>query len=179
MTSDPRPSHEEVDPLPRGWLSLRDVAFAIGIGLVLAFVLAVITPGTRTHLLGGTERRETTVVSVREAPREGDPDRVVTTYGLRWSDDGETKEASFRRSGPPRREVGETWSLWVSADGSSVETGSPRSTWLLLGLGMPLFALVIGSLVRWRGRVVASASMKEADRAEARRVRRASRSSTR
>ncbi|NYE37218.1 hypothetical protein F4692_002351 [Nocardioides cavernae] len=175
MTTDPRRAVEEVEPPRRSLLSLGDVAFAIGIGLVLAFVLAVITPGTRSHLLGGTERRDTTVVSVREAPREGDPDRVVTTYGLRWSDDGEAREATFRRSGPPRRDVGETWSLWVSEDGSSVETSSPRTTWLLLGVGMPVFALVIGALVRWRGRVMSRASRRQADRIEAARSRRAAR----
>lgn len=177
MTGDPRPGVEEVAPARRSLLSLGDVASAVGIGLVLAFALAVITPGTRTHLLGGTEQRETTVVSVREAPREGDPGRVVTTYDLRWSDGGEAREATFRRSGPPDRSVGDTWTLWVSPDGSSVETSSPRTTWLLLGIGMPLFALVIAALVRWRGRVVSRSAIKEADRIEARRQRRSSRPS--
>ena len=71
MTTDPRPGPEEHEPEHRGWLSLGDVVFGIGIGLVLAVVLAVLTPGTRAHLLGGTDQRETTVVSVHEGPRPG------------------------------------------------------------------------------------------------------------
>ena len=66
VTADPRPVPEEHGPEHRGWLSLGDVAFGIGIGLVLAVVLAVLTPGTRDHLLGGTDQQETTVVSVHE-----------------------------------------------------------------------------------------------------------------
>jgi hypothetical protein len=151
------------------------VAFGIGIGLVLAVVLAVLTPGTRDHLLGGTDQQETTVVGVREGARDDDSDRVVTTYELRWSDGGDVRTATFRRTGPPRREVGDTWTLWVSPDGTSVETSSPRATWLWLGIGMPAFVLLIGALVRWRGRVMARASIREADRIEAARRRRASR----
>ncbi|MFC7727754.1 hypothetical protein ACFQW6_21805 [Nocardioides sp. GCM10028917] len=180
MTTDPRPGPEEHDPPHHRWLSPGDVALAIGIGLVLAFVLAVVTPGTRAHLLGGTDLRETTVVGVREGARDDRRDRVVTTYELRWSDGDDVRTATFRRSGPSRREVGDTWTLWVSPDGTSVETSSPRATWLWLGLGMPAFALLIGALVRWRGRVMARSALREADRIEADRIearrRRASRS---
>jgi hypothetical protein len=176
VTTDPRPGPEELDPPHRSWLSPGDVALGIGIGLVLAFVLAVVTPGTRAHLLGGTDRRETTVVGVREGARDDDSDRVVTTYELRWSDGEDVRTATFRRTGPPRREVGDTWTLWVSPDGTSVETSSPGATWLWLGIGMPAFALLIGALVRWRGRVMARSAVREADRIEARRRRRASRS---
>ena len=165
----------EHDPPHHGWLSRGDVVLAIGLGLVLAFVLAVVTPGTRTHLLGGTDRRETTVVGVREGARDDRRDRVVTTYELRWSDGDDVRTATFRRSGPSTREVGDTWTLWVSPDGTSVETSSPRATWLWLGIGMPLFVLLIGALVRWRGRVMATSALREADRIEARRRRRASR----
>ena len=70
MTTDSRPGPVEHDPPHRGWLSRGDVVLAIGLGLVLAFVLAVVTPGTRAHLLGGTDRRETTVVGVREGARD-------------------------------------------------------------------------------------------------------------
>ena len=174
MTTDPRPGVEEVEPPHTTWLSAGDVAFGIGIGLVLAVVLAVVTPGTRTHLLGGTDRRETTVVGVREGARDDETDRVVTTYELRWSDGDDVRTATFRRSGPPRRDVGDTWTLWVSPDGTSVETSSPRATWLWLGIGMPVFVLLIGALVRWRGRVMARSALREADRIEARRQRRAS-----
>ena len=180
MTTDPRPGPEEHDPPHHRWLSPGDVALAVGIGLVLAFVLAVVTPGTRAHLLGGTDLRETTVVGVREGARDDRRDRVVTTYELRWSDGDDVRTATFRRSGPSRREVGDTWTLWVSPDGTSVETSSPRATWLWLGLGMPAFALLIGALVRWRGRVMARSALREADRIEADRIearrRRASRS---
>ena len=174
MTTDPRPGPAEHEPSHHGWLSPGDVVLAIGIGLVLAFVLAVVTPGTRDHLLGGTDRRETTVVGVREGARDEETDRVVTTYELRWSDGGDVRTATFRRTGPSRREVGDTWTLWVSPDGTSVETSSPRATWLWLGIGMPVFVLLIGALVRWRGRVMARSVVREADRIEARRQRRAS-----
>jgi hypothetical protein len=176
VTTDPRPGTEEHEPEHRGWLSLGDVAFGIGIGLALAVVLAVLTPGTRAHLLGGTDQRETTVVSVHEGPRTEEDDRILTSYGLRWSEGDDVRTATFRRSGPQEREVGDTWTLWVSPDGSSLEASSPLSTWLWLGIGMPVFVLVIGALVRWRGRVMASASIREADRIEAARRRRASRS---
>lgn len=174
MTTDPRPSHEEVDPLPRGWLSLADVALGIGMGLLLAAVLAVLLPDVRTHLLGGTDERVTTVVGVREGHRDNDVDRPLTTYDLRWSDGDDVRTATFRRSGVPDREVGDTWTLWVSPDGSAVETSSPLTTWLWLGIGFPVFTLVIGAVVRWRGRAMAKATIKAADRAEARRLRRAS-----
>ena len=177
MTTDPRPGVEEVEPPHTAWLSPGDVAFGIGIGLVLAVVLAVVTPGTQTHLLGGTDRRETTVVGVREGARDDETDRVVTTYELRWSDGDDVRTATFRRSGPSRREVGDTWTLWVSPDGTSVETSSPRATWLWLGIGLPAFVLLIGVLVRWRGRVMARSAVREADRIEAARRRRASRAS--
>ena len=101
---------------------------------------------------------------------------MLTSYELRWSEGDDLRTATFRRSGPREREVGDTWTLWVSPDGSSVEASSPLSTWLWLGIGMPAFALVIGALVRWRGRVMARASIREADRIEADRRRRASRS---
>ena len=176
MTADPQPGPEEHEPPHRGWLSPGDVVLAVGIGLVLAAVLAVVTPGTLAHLLGGTDRRETTVVGVSDGAQDDETDRVVTTYELRWSDGDEVRTATFRRTGPPRREVGETWALWVSPDGTSVETSSPRATWLWLGIGLPAFALLIGVIVRWRGRVMARSADREADRMEARRQRRASRS---
>ena len=176
MTTGPRSHHDEHEPRHSGWLSPGDVILGIGMGLVLAAVLVVLMPGTRAHLLGGTDQRETTVVAVSGRPRSGDDDRTVTSYDLRWSDDGDVRTATFRRSGPPQREVGDPWTLWVSPDGTSVETSSPLATWLWLGIGMPVFVLVIGALVRWRGRVMARAHLREADRIEAARQRRASRS---
>ena len=175
MTDDPRPGSEEHEPPPSGWLSPGDVAFGVGIGLVLAVVLVALMPGTRVHLLGGTDQRETTVVAVSEGPRPGEDDRTLTSYELRWSDGDVVRTATLRRSGPPERGVGDTWTLWVSPDGSSVETSSPLATWLWLGIGLPAFVLVIGAIVRWRGRVVATAAIREADRIEAARLRRASR----
>lgn len=174
--TDARPGSEEREPLDRGWLSPGDVVFGIGIGLVLAVVLVALMPGTRAHLLGGTDQERTTVVGVREGPRPGEDDRTLTSYELRWSDGDVVRTATFRRSGPPQREVGDTWTLWVSPDGSSVETSSPLATGLWLGIGLPAFVLVIGAIVRWRGRVVARAPLREADRIEAARLRRASRS---
>ncbi len=176
MTTDPGTGLDGGAPEPPTRLTARDVALAIGIGLVLAAVLALITPGARTHLLGGTDPRETTVVAVRDGTRPDEVGRPLTTYDLRWSDGDDVRTATFRRSGPPDREVGDTWTLWVSPDGSSVETSSPLATWLWLGIGLPAFVLLIGAIVRWRGRVKAKAVIKEADRIEARLRRRAERS---
>jgi hypothetical protein len=176
VTDDPRPGVEEREAQPRGWLSPGDVIFGIGVGLVLAVVLVALMPGTRVHLFGGTDQRETTVVAVREGPRPGEDDRALTSYVLRWSEGGGDRTATFRRSGPAQREVGDTWTMWVSPDGSSVETSSPLATWLWLGIGLPAFVLVIGAIVRWRGRVMARSAVREAERIEAARRRRASRS---
>ena len=172
MTTDPGTGLDGGAPEPPSRLTARDVALAIGIGLVLAAVLALITPGASSHLLGGTDRRDTTVVAVRDGTRPDEVDRPLTTYDLRWSDGDDVRTATFRRSGRPDREVGDTWTLWVSPDGSAVETSSPLTTWLWLGIGLPAFTLLIGVLVRWRGRVIARAAIKEADRIEARRRRR-------
>lgn len=176
MTTDPQAGLEGGAPEAPGRLSVRDVVLGIGIGLVLAAVLAVITPDVRTHLLGGTDRQETTVVAVREGTRPGEVGRPLTTYELRWSVADEERTTTFRRSGEPDHEVGDTWVLWISPDGSAVETSSPLTTWLWLGIGLPVFVLVIGAIVRWRGRTMAKAVLKEADRIEAGRQRRASRS---
>ena len=175
MTGDPRPGFDEREAQQRGWLSPGDVVLGVGIGLVLAVVLVALMPGTRAHLLGGTDQEETTVIAVREGPRPGEDDRSLTSYVLRWSEGDDVRSTTFRRSGPPQREVGDTWTLWVSPDGSSVETSSPLATWLWLGIGLPAFALVIGAIVRWRGRVMARSAIREADRIEAARLRRASR----
>lgn len=176
MTTDPGTGLDGGAPEPSSRLTARDVALAIGIGLVLAAVLALITPGVRTHLQGGTDRRDTTVVAVREGTRPDEVDRPLTTYDLRWTDGDDVRTATFRRSGRPDREVGDTWTLWVTPDGSAVETSSPLATWLWLGIGLPAFTLLIGVMVRWRGRVVERSALKEADRIEARHQRRAARS---
>lgn len=143
---------------------------------MLAAVLALITPGARTHLLGGTDRRDTTVAAVRDGARPDEADRTLTTYDLRWSDGDDVRTATFLRSGRPDREVGDTWTLWISPDGSAVETSSPLATWLWLGIGLPVITLLIGAMVRWRGRVMERSVIKEADRIDARRLRRVSRS---
>jgi len=159
-----------------GWLSPRDVALGIGAGLVLAVALVLLTPGARTHLLGGTDLRETTVVAVREDTVPGEVGKPRTTYDLRWSVGGDVRTATLRRAGRPDHEVGDTWDLWVSPDGSVVEATSPLTTWLSLGLGLPAFALLVGTIVRWRNRVMARDVLKEADRIEARRRRASQRS---
>ena len=176
MSSDARPGFEEHDRPHRGWLSRGDVALGIGVGLLMAAVLVALMPDTRTHLLGGTDRRETTVVAVREGDLSDDVERPVTTYDLRWSEGDDQRSATFRRSGPADREVGDTWALWVSPDGSAVETSSPLATWLWLGIGLPAFVLLIGVLVRWRGRVMARSVLREADRIDEARRRRAAQS---
>jgi len=153
-------------------LTARDVALGIGIGLVLAAVLIVVTPGMGTHLFGGTDLRETTVVDVREGQVPGEVDKPRTTYDLTWSVGDDVRTSTLRRAGEADHEVGDTWALWVSPDGSVVETTSPRTTWLWLGIGLPVFALVIGAIVRWRGRTIAKSVIKEADRIEARRASR-------
>ena len=175
MTTDPRAEGYD-NPEPPRRLSVRDVVLAVCVGLVLAAALVVLTPGSRTHLLGGTDLRETTVVAVREGSVPDEVDKPRTTYDLSWSDGDEVRTATFHRAGRPDREVGDTWSLWVSPDGSVVETTSPRTTWLALGIGLPLFVLLIGLIVRWRNRAVAMAPLKEADKIEAGRLRRASQS---
>ena len=50
-----------------------------------------------------------------------------------------------------------------------VETTSPLTTWLWLGIGLPAFVLLIGAIVRWRNRAMARAVLEEADKIEARR----------
>ena len=174
MTTDPRAEGYD-NPEPPRWLSVRDVLLAVCVGLVIAAALVLLTPGSRTHLLGGTDLRGTTVVAVREGAVPDDVDKPRTTYDLSWSDDGEVRTATFSRAGSPDREVGDTWSLWVSPDGSVVETTSPQTTWLALGIGLPLFVLLIGLIVRWRNRTMVMAPLKEADKIEARRLRRAAR----
>ena len=101
MTTDPRPGPEEHEPAHRGWLSPGDVVLGIGIGLVLAVVLAVVTPGTRAHLLGGTDQSgDDRRGRPRGRPGPEEDDRVLTTYELRWSDGDDVRTATFRRSGP-------------------------------------------------------------------------------
>jgi hypothetical protein len=175
VTTDPRAEGYD-NPAPPPWLSVRDVLLAVCVGLVIAAALVLLTPGSRTHLLGGTDLRETTVVAVREGAVPDDVDKPRTTYDLSWSDDGEVRTATFSRAGRPDREAGDTWSLWVSPDGSVVETTSPQTTLLALGIGLPLFVLLIGLIVRWRNRTMAMAPLKEADKIEAGRQRRSSRS---
>jgi hypothetical protein len=176
VTTDPSRGLDGGAPESPSRLTARDVALAIGIGLVLAAVLVVVTPGMRTHVFGGTDLRETTVLAVREGTVPGDVDKPRTTYDLSWSVGDDVRTATFRRAGHADREVGDTWALWVSPDGSVVEATSPQTTWLWLGIGLPVFVLVIGAIVRWRGRTMARAVIKEADRIEARRRRRAPRS---
>jgi hypothetical protein len=171
VTTDPRAEGYD-DPEPPRWLSVRDVVLAVCIGLVLAAALVLLTPGSRTHLFGGTDLRETTVVAVREGEVPDEVDKPRTTYDLRWSDGDDVRTATFSRAGDPDREVGDTWSLWVSPDGSVVETTSPQATRLWLGIGLPLFVLLIGLIVRWRNRSMAMAPLKEADKIEAGRLRR-------
>jgi hypothetical protein len=167
VTSDPRPGVEEPDP-HRVRVTLKDIRTGVGIGLVLAALLVLLLPDLRTHLLGGTEERETRVTAVTEGTRDDDADRPVTTYALRWSDGDETRTATFRRSGPPSRGVGDTWTLWVSPDGSSVETDPPLTTWLWFVVAIPAFTTLIGLVVRWRER----ATERTAARVEARRAAR-------
>lgn len=146
--------------------------FGLVIGLLLAAVLVAVTPDLRTHLLGGTDERVTTVIGVQEGTRSGDSDRPLTTYVVRWEDGADVRSATYRRSGPPRREVGETWTLWVAPDGSTVEAESPLVTWLWLGLGLPVASLVLGMLWQWRQRVFARSILRDVERRAERRARR-------
>lgn len=169
--SDPRPGFEAVSRR-RAWVRMprSEVVFGMLVGLALAAVLVAVTPDARTHMFGGTTWRPTTVTSATVAPRDGDRGRDLTTYQLAWTDDaGRARSATFKRSGPPRRDAGDTWRLWVSDDGSTVETDSPLATWLLMGLGMPLFSVLMGWLWSWRQRVLAGALLRDAERRAARR----------
>jgi heme exporter protein D len=173
MTADPRPGFEERERPHRRWLTRGDVVFGAVVGLLLAAGLVAVMPDVRTHLFGGTDRQVTTVIGVREGTRSGDSDRPLTTYVVRWEDGDDVRSATYRRSGPPRREVGETWALWVAPDGSTVEAESPLVTWLWLGLGLPVASLVLGLLWEWRQRVFARMILRDVERHAARRARRA------
>ena len=172
---DPRPGFEEHSRPHRRWLSRGDLIFSLGVGVVLAVVLIAVLPDLRTHVLGGTEKRETTVVGVHEGTRAGESDRPVTTYDLVWVDASGPVRGTFKRSGPPRRDVGDSWELWVSPDGSVVEGESPLVTWLWLGLGIPATSLVIGLLWQWRQRVLARSIVRGVERHEARLARKTAR----
>jgi hypothetical protein len=113
------------------------------------------------------------VIGVREGTRSGDSDRPLTTYVVRWEDGDHVRSTTYRRTGPPRREVGETWTLWVAPDGSTVEAESPLVTWLWLGLGLPVASLVLGLLWEWRQRVFARMMLRDVERHAARRARKA------
>ena len=175
MTSAPSPGSEGIDP-HRVRIAPKDLRTGVGIGLVLVALLVLFLPDLRTHLLGGTEERETTVTAVTEGTRSDDSDRPVTTYALRWSDGDEIRTATFRRSGPPSRDVGDTWTLWVSPDGSSVETDPPLTTWLWLVILIPAFTTLIGLIVRWRERATERTAARVEEKQAARRRRRAARS---
>ena len=172
MPDDPRPGVEEVERPGGPWVTSGDLVFGIVAGLVLAAALAAALPDLRTHLLGGTDRRETTVVDVRIGTRTDGSDRPLTTYDLQWREAGEVRSATHRRSGPPRHEVGETWTLWVSPDGSAVEEESPLVTWAWLGGGLPAICVLLGLLWRWRERVMQRLLHRDVERWAARRRRR-------
>lgn len=152
------------------WLPRAEVAFGLAVGLLLSAVLVGVLPSARVHMFGGTEERQTTVIGVRERPHDGDSGRVVTEYVLRWTENGNASSTEFARSGPPRREVGDTWELWVSPDGATVTDSSPLATWLWLGVGIPAFSLLMGLLWQWRQRVLSRSLLREVD-AHARRGR--------
>ena len=173
MTGDPRPGFEERERPHRWWLTRGDVAFGVVAGLLLAAVLVAVMPDVRTHLLGGTDERVTTVIGVREGTRPGDSDRPLTTYVVRWEDGADVRSATYRRTGPPRREVGQTWTLWVSPDGSTVEGESPLVTWLWLGLGLPVACVLLGAIWEWRRRVLSRMLQRDVERHAARRARKA------
>lgn len=174
MTSAPSTSPEETDP-NRVRITAKDLGTGVGIGLVLVALLVLLLPDLRIHLLGGTDPRETTVTAVTEGTRSDDSNRAVTTYALRWSDGDETRTATFKRSGPPSRAVGDTWTLWVSPDGSSVETDPPLTTWLWLVILVPAFTTLIGLVVRWRERATERTARRVEERRAARLRRRAAR----
>lgn len=172
MSSDPRPGFEERGRPHRRWLTRGDVVFGVIAGLALAAALVAVMPDVRTHLFGGTDRQVTTVVEVRVGARTDGSDRPVTHYLLRWQDGSDVRAATYTRSGPPRREVGDTWTLWVAPDGSSVESASPLVTWLWLGLGLPVACLVLGVLWEWRRRVFSRMAQRDVERHAARRASR-------
>lgn len=160
-------------PRPR-LMSRGDVVFGLVVGLLLAAVLVAVIPEARTHMFGGTERRETTVADLSVGTRSGGSDREVTQYVLTWDQDGVDRTTTFRRSGPPRRDVGDTWDLWVSDDGTSVNDESPLALWLWFGLGMPAASLMIGLAWNWRQRMFTRMTLRDIERRNARRARRAS-----
>lgn len=133
-----------------------DAAFGLLLGFVLSAVLVALLPDVRSHLLGGTERRTTTVLSAEGGPRPGDQDREVARYVLAWRDDsGAQHTSTFVRSGPVRLGVGETVEMWVSEDRPAATDESPLRSWLWFGAGIPLAGAGIGWLWGWRQRVAA------------------------
>lgn len=163
--SDPRPGFDEVGRPRAVRMPRSEVVFGLLVGLVLAAILVAVIPDARTHMFGGTTLRETTVTAATVAPRDGNSGRDVTTYQLSWvGDHGDARTTTFKRSGPPRRAVGETWDLWVSEDGQTVETDSPLTTWLFMGVGLPLSSVLMGWLWAWRQRVLSRSIVRDVER---------------
>ena len=160
-----RPGIEELGGGRRG----GEAACGLLLGLALSVVLVATLSDVRHHLLGGTERRTTTVVSAESGPRADDGDREVARYRLAWRDDSGTEHVStFERSGPVRLAVGDKVAMWVSEDRPAATDESPLVSWLWFGLGIPLSGAAIGWLWGWRQRVVARSAVAGERRRRAR-----------
>lgn len=158
--SNHRPGFEAMG---RRWLRLprSEVVFGLGLGLAMSAALVAAMPDVRHHMFGGTDLRPTTVLSAESRPRSDDNDREVAHYRLAWrADDGTQHVSTFRRAGPLRHRVGETWELWVSPDRAGAHDDAPWVSWLWLGLGIPIFSLAIGWLWEWRSRVLARSMLR-------------------
>ena len=152
-----------IEPVGRDGVRLprSEIVFGLLLGLTLSAVLVAVMPDTRRHMLGGTERRTTTVVAAESRPHPSDDDRAVAHYRLEWrDDDGSLHTSRLKRVGPLRHEVGDTWELWVTSDDTTATDESPARLWLLFGVGMPLFSLVLGWLLAWRQRLFVRASLR-------------------
>ena len=151
-----------IEPVGRSGVRPRrsEVVFGLLLGVAVSAVLVAVMPDVRRHMFGGTERHTTTVVAAESHPRDDDGDREVGHYRLTWrDDDGATHTSTLKRSGPLRRQVGDTWDLWVSPDHPAATDEPPWVDWALLGLGIPLFSLAIGWLIGWRQRVMVRATL--------------------
>lgn len=165
---DPRPGFEEVSARGRRW---GGWGWALAAGLLAGLVIFLGPADDRAHLLGGTSRTDTVVVSARSEAACDSGQRAV--YELGWVDgNGVGHLSTFRRCGPVRHEVGDHVQMWVSPDQGEAWEESPLELWLWALLGVPALGLLAAALAVWRSRLLARSAVGSYERRERRRVSR-------